>query len=63
MMDLYSFIGLQNLNTIKKLAKTKTFCNITLSVFVWKDKVIYTWDSLRVIKSWENVNFLDELTI
>ncbi len=41
----------------KKLWRARAFLNITLIVFVWNNKVIYTQDGLRVSKSCSNFHF------
>ncbi len=45
------------ITAIVKLGRARTFFYITPIVFVWKKKVIYTKDGLRVSKSWGNFHF------
>ncbi len=42
-------------NAIIKLGRARTFFNITLTLYVWKKKVTYTY-GLRVSKSWGNLH-------
>ncbi len=61
LMDGCTYLGFKILTPINchyKVRRSQDIFNITQIVFIWKKKVIYTKDGLRVSKSWGNFHFL-----
>ncbi len=51
------FWAVEQKHAIIKLGRARTIFNLTQIGFVWKKKVIYTYDALSVSKTWANFQF------